>query len=293
MAKTLKDLWGEADKLNAEGEKVAEAKATAAKLPYTLKDEFRQRQDPELDKAINKAESDTFGAAIHGLNLYQDITNPFARRDLAENYQGIVSQGYKNLTDERTRRQGVYADYIEKWTGLFGAEAARQSDIFQNKLATFDREKNLADTEENNRRWEIENARAERSAARTNSKFTDEEVTSTINTLKNNGTDWETIAKYLGEKGIDVSTGSYADVQLNTAFKSGNYPLKPSASSSLSPNEELAKIKLDQARKDEEIKRKADAGEDGLYWSGTNVKKKQKRFGIDWFKADTTEFRGN
>lgn len=293
MAKTLKDLWGEADRLNAEGEKVAEAKATAAKLPYTLKDEFRQRQDPALDQAINKAESDTFGAAIKGLNMYQDISNPFARRDLAETYQGVVSQGYKNLTDERTRRQGVYADYIEKWTGLYGAEAARQSDIFQNKLATFDREKNLADTEESNRRWEIENARAERSAARTNSKFTDEEITSTINTLKNNGTDWETIARYLGEKGVDVSTGSFSDVQLNTAFKSGNYPLKPTASSSLSPNEELAKIKLEQAKKDEELKRKADAGEDGYYWSGTNVKKKQKRLGIDWFKADTVEFRGN
>lgn len=289
MAKNLKDLWGEADKLNAEGEKVAEAKATAAKLPFTLKDEFRKAQDPELDKAINKAQSDTFGAAIKGLNMYQDISNPFARRDLAEEYQGGVSMGYKNLTDERTRRQGVYSDYIEKWSGLFGAEAARQSDIFQNKLATFDREKNLADTEENNRRWEIENARAERSSARTNSTFTEQEITQTVATLKNNGTDWETISQYLREKGVDVNEDSFADLQLRGAF--GQSTQKRGAA--LSPNEELAKIKLDQAKKDEEIKRKADAGEDGLYWAGTNVKKKQKRLGIDWFKADTTEFRGN
>lgn len=166
MAKTIEDLWGEADELDKAGKKAAEAKATAAKLPYTLKDEFRKAQDPALDQAINKAQSDTFGAAIKGLNMYQDISNPFARRDLAEQYQGGVSMGWKNLTDERTRRQGVYADYIEKWTGLFGAEAAKEQDLFQNKLAKFDRESNLANTAESMRRWEIENKRAEESHAK-------------------------------------------------------------------------------------------------------------------------------
>lgn len=156
MAKSYKDLWAEAATLDKEGKSVAEANANAAKLPYTLKDEFRKAQDPALDKAINKAQSDTFGAAIKGLNMYQDISNPFARRDLAETYQGIQEQGWKNLTDERTRRQGVYADYITKWTGLFGAEAAKKQDLFNNKLSVWEKEKSLADTEESARRWNIE-----------------------------------------------------------------------------------------------------------------------------------------
>jgi len=287
MAKSYKDLWAEAGDLEKEGKSVAEASANAAKLPFTLKDEFRKAQDPELDKSINKAQSDTFGAAIKGLDMYKGISDPFARRNLAEQYQGGVEQGWKNLTDERTRRQGVYSDYITKWTGLYGAEAAKKQDLFNNKVATWDREKTLADTDENNRRWSIENARAERAAGSKSDKaFTDQEITATVNQLKNNGVDWGTINNFLAEKGVDTSTGSYADVQLNTAFKTGNYPTKPN---SLSPNEELAKIKLGQAKQDEEVKAKADSGSDNYYWSGTKVKKKKKGlFGIDWLAADET-----
>lgn len=228
MAKSYADLWKEVGGLEAEGKAVSEAKANAAKLTYTLKEEFRKAQDPKLDEAINKAQSDTFGAAIKGLNMYQDISNPFARRDLAEQYQGGIEMGWKNLTDERTRRQGVYSDYIEKWSGLYGAEAAKRADEFNNKMSIWEKEKSLADTEENNRRWNIENARAERAASVKNDKpYSEQEITATINTLKNNGTDWDTIAKFLAEKGVDTSTGSYSDVQLNTAFKTGNYPTKP------------------------------------------------------------------
>jgi hypothetical protein len=172
MAKTTKDLWAAAAELEKDGADVANFKETVTKLPYTLKESFREKQDPKLDEAINKAQSDTFGAAISGLNKYKEISDPFARRDLAEQYQGIVSQGYQNLTDERTRRQGVYSDYIDKWTGLFGAEAARKQDAFNNKMQTWNMEKNLADTEENNRRWEIENARAERNSGNANKKST-------------------------------------------------------------------------------------------------------------------------
>lgn len=160
MAKSYSDLWKEAADMEKEGADVANFNEAVAKLPYQLKDEFRKAQDPALDKAINKAQSDTFGAAIKGLNMYQDISNPFARRDLAETYQGIVEQGWKNLTDERTRRQGVYADYITKWTGLFGAEAAKKQDLFNNKMTIWEKEKSLADTEESKRRWEIEQSRS-------------------------------------------------------------------------------------------------------------------------------------
>jgi hypothetical protein len=177
-SKTIKDLWASAAELEKEGEDVANFSGSVAKLPTELATEFRKAQDPKLDQAINKAQSDTFGAAIKGLDMYQDISNPFARRSLAEQYQGGIEQGWKNLVDERTRRQGVYSDYIEKWTGLFGAEAARKQSMFQNKLSAWDREKNLADTEENNRRWETENARANRGSGSKNDRnsFTSDAV---------------------------------------------------------------------------------------------------------------------
>lgn len=242
MAKSYADLWKEVGGLEAEGKAVSEAKANAAKLPYTLKEEFRKAQDPKLDQAINKAQSDTFGAAIKGLNMYQDISNPFARRDLAEQYQGGIEMGWKNLTDERTRRQGVYADYIEKWSGLYGAEAAKRADEFNNKMSIWEKEKSLADTEENNRRWNIENARAERAANAKNDKpYTEQEITSTINTLKNKGVDWGTIASFLGEKGIDVNHNSFADKQLRGAFG------QPTDDVDQLKEEQLKKIKSENA----------------------------------------------
>lgn len=245
MAKQIKDLWAELGNLESEGNDVANFKENVAKLPYTLKDEFRKSQDPALDKAINKAQSDTFGAAIKGLDMYQGISNPFSRRNLAEQYQGIVEQDWKNLTDERTRRQGVYTDYIDKWTGLFGAEAAKRQDQFNNKMSVWEKEKSLADTEENNRRWNIE--QSQKKTAANDKPYTDQEITSTINSLKNNGVDWETISKFLAEKGVDTSTGSYSDVQLNTAFGTGNYPTKPTANKDATElqQEQLRKIKME------------------------------------------------
>lgn len=162
MAKKLSDLWVEADKLTAQSKESANATATAAKLPFTLKDEFRKRQDPSLDQAINTKEQQVLGGAIEGLNKFQDITNPFTRRDLAEKYQGGLSVGLNNLTDERTRRQGVYADYIEKWTGLYGAEAARKRDMFQASLSAFDRNSSLVTKEEEQRRYEVAQAEKKR-----------------------------------------------------------------------------------------------------------------------------------
>jgi len=266
--------------LEKEGADVANFKEAVTKLPYQLKDEFRKAQDPKLDEAINKAQSNTFGAAIKGLNMYKDISDPFARRDLAETYQGGVEMGWKNLTDERTRRQGVYADYITKWTGLFGAEAAKKQDLFNNKMSVWEKEKSLADSDESNRRWNIENARAERASGGLAKNFTDQEVTSAINTLKNNGTDWDTISKYLAEKGIDTSTGSYADVQLNTAFGSGNYPLKPTAQKEESYTEKNARMKYEAEQQkgngtqQNPYKTSKDADYGDYYWSGTKKKKK-------------------
>jgi len=225
MAKNYTNLWQEADEMKDEGEKLAGFKESVAKLPFELKDAFRKSQDPKLDEAINKAQSDTFGAAIKGLDMYQGISNPFTRRNLAEQYQGITEQGWKNLTDERTRRQGVYADYIDKWTGLFGAEVAKRQDTFNNKMSIWEKEKSLADTEESTRRWNIENARAEKSAARTNSTLTDAEATKKASNLKNQGWTWQDINDYLVDQyGYNTLEGSQGDNMLRSLF--GLSPVK-------------------------------------------------------------------
>ncbi len=156
MAKTYSDLWKRASELEKEGERVAGFESDVAKLPYELKEEFRKRQDPVLTKAINKAQQKALGGAIEGLDMYQDISNPFTRRNLAEMYQGGLSEDWQNLVGEKERREGVYSDYITKWTGLYGAEAAKERDLFQNQLSAWDREKNLADTEESIRQWNVE-----------------------------------------------------------------------------------------------------------------------------------------
>ena len=288
----MADLWKEAGDLKTQGEDVANFKEAVTKLPYQLTDEFRKAQDPALDNQINDLQSKTFGAAIKGLDMYQGISNPFDRRNLAEEYQGGIRTQWQNAVDEKTRRTGVYNDYISKWTGLFGAEAAKKQDQFANAQQSWNNEKTLADTEESNRRWNIENARAAGSAS--NKDYTNQEITATFNQLKNNGADWGTIAKYLGEKGVDVSTGSYADVQLNTAYGTGNYPTKPSAIKDMSPTEQLANMKLESAQKTEAIKQSAkssssEAKNGDYYWDGTTLKKKKTGlFGIDWLAGDQT-----
>ena len=270
--KSLADLWKEAGDLEDEGNDVANFNASVEKLPYQLKDEFRQRQDPKLDEQINSLQSDTFGAAIKGLDMYQGISDPFARRNLAEMYQGGIEKQWKNAVDERTRRQGVFADYIEKWTGLFGAEAARKQQIFQNKQATWDREKNLADTEENNRRWEIENARAERSSGSKSQKdWTDQEVRAFVMQHKGDMT-WEDQKDYLGSKGVDVTQGKTFDIIANTAYGTGNYPLVPKEDTEAERKDKEKRNYVNSFNAKENIG-KANYGEN--YWEGTKIKKKK------------------
>jgi hypothetical protein len=281
MAKSYADLWKEAEDLGNQGEDVANFSEAVAKLPYQLKDEFRKAGDPELDQQINRLQSDTFGAAINGLNKYQDISNPFARRALAENYQGGIETQWKNAVDERTRRQGVYSDYIAKWTGLYGAEAAKKQDLFNNAQRTWDNEKTLADTEENNRRWNIENARAEKSAKATSDKTT---TIGKINELKTAGATWEEISQFLASPeggGIDTVHGSEADIELNRAFVPGFKGYEKE----LTPTQKLDEIKLKEVESkgtgslDRPYKNEGDAEEGDYYWSGTTKKKK-----INWWR---------
>lgn len=219
MAKAYKDLWSEAAALEKEGESVANFKGEASKLPFELKDAFRKAQDPALDKAINKAAQDTFNSPFAALDKYKDIENPFTRRSLAEQYQSTFTQNWQNLLDEKTRRQGVFSDYIDKWSGLYGAEAARRQDVFNNKMSIWEKEKSLADTEESNRRWNIENARAEKNAAKADATLNDAQARKMASNLKGQGWTWQDINDYLVDQyGYDTTKGSTGDNMLRGLF---------------------------------------------------------------------------
>lgn len=111
------------------GQDAIDAKYTADVLPAALKEAYDKAGDPKLDKAISQKRNDVMGGAIEGLNKYKDISDPFARRALAEKYQSGLSVGLDSLVSEKERRQKSMTDYINKWSGLFGAEAARKQSM--------------------------------------------------------------------------------------------------------------------------------------------------------------------
>ena len=124
--KSYKGLKGQSEDITSRGKSYAGYTGEVSALPYQLKEEFRQRRDPAFDKRVRESEQQVLGGAIEGLNKYQDIQNPFNRRALAEKYQSGMSTSLQGLYDERERRQGTILDYIDKWTGLFGAEAKKE-----------------------------------------------------------------------------------------------------------------------------------------------------------------------
>lgn len=111
------------------GQDAIDMKYTADVLPAALKEAYDKTRDPALDKAISTKRNDVMGGAIEGLNKYKDISDPFARRALAEKYQSGLSVGLDSLVSEKERRQKSMTDYINKWAGLFGAEAARKQSM--------------------------------------------------------------------------------------------------------------------------------------------------------------------
>ena len=194
MAKDyFKGLKSESKKIEKAANKYADFAGEVAALPYKLKDEYRKAQDPILGQKINVAEQNVMGGAIQALDKYKDISDPTTRRALAEKYQGGLSIDYKNLTDERTRREGVYSDYITKWTGLYGAEAAKQQAKVSAMESSWSRSMNLAgqeqsqanrieDNAESRRRWDYEQAH-KGSVARSKEKFLSDVVESLENSL--------------------------------------------------------------------------------------------------------------
>ncbi len=111
------------------GKDAIDMKYAADVLPTALAEAYKAAGDPKLDSAISEKRNQVMGGAIEGLNKYKDISDPFARRALAEKYQSGLSVGLDSLVTEKERRQKSMNDYINKWTGLFGAEAARKQSM--------------------------------------------------------------------------------------------------------------------------------------------------------------------
>lgn len=149
-------LAGLADKTSKATKEAADYGYLASVLPGVLKDKFRQAGDPALDSAISTKTQQVMGGAIEGLDKYKDISDPFTRRALAEKYQGGLSIGLDSLTSEKDRRQGKFEEYITKFSGLYGAEAARKQANATMAQGEFNTYKGMADTAENTRRYNIE-----------------------------------------------------------------------------------------------------------------------------------------
>lgn len=159
-----------ADKAEREA---ADSAYVASALPYALKDAFRKTADPELDKAIVTKQNEVLGGAIEGLSKYEGIANPFQRRALAEKYQSGLSIGLNSLTSERDRRQGKFDEYITKWSGLYGAEAARKQAAATSAGNALSRGMSIADKVESQRRYEIDLAEKKTAKGTSNaSKYT-------------------------------------------------------------------------------------------------------------------------
>lgn len=129
MAKKQQNKYALATESGGLGQDAIDMKYTADVLPMALKEAYDKSRDTKLDSEISKKRNDVMGGAIEGLNKYKDISDPFARRALAEKYQSGLSVGLDALVTEKERRQKSFTDYINKWSGLFGAEAARRQSM--------------------------------------------------------------------------------------------------------------------------------------------------------------------
>jgi predicted CopG family antitoxin len=290
MAKSYAQLLEEAEGFKRESDEVSGFSANAEKLPYILKDEFRKAQGTGLDDAISKARSNTFGAAIEGLNKYQDISNPFARRDLAEKYQSGVQMGWESLVNEKQRRQGVFSDYIDKWSGLFGADAARRRDSLNTKMSIWDREKSISDSA-------YSRAQSEKKSGLSNSelireisdlrKFGGESVEYDLEgnaSLKQTGMSEQEMRDYLmDEYGVDITPGSFADNQIRNAFGKDPYKETQEQTSKQKFEELKYKKQLEQTQSFGDVKPNKESAKNGEYYYDDegNVRKRSKWWVFD------------
>lgn len=192
-------------------------------LPHNLRDAFRKNRSPELDNQINQAETTYGNAGFEGLSKYENVTDPIARRALAEKYQGMRGTDYKNLLSEKDRREGKYSDYIEKWTGLYSAEASRQQGILQGMKDQWQMENTLSQ-QENTEKWrqkEWDNKMSQQAKAgiKSSKNISDREMNMKIAEMKSQGKNWEEIVNTLNSNyGISTATAGTLDRAMHDSF---------------------------------------------------------------------------
>jgi hypothetical protein len=199
--------------LNSMNSVLAGKEYAAAALPYEMADEFKKRQDPALNEKISKSEQAMLGGYTAGLYKFQDISNPFQRRSLAQQYKGNLSMTYDALTSEKDRRTGKYLDYIEKYTGLFSADIARERAMINSYQEQIGQAKEMWRTDVEDRRYEESKAKA---------KEDDRSLYSIAQELKEKGINWGDAASELGKK-YDLTPGSEMSQALDYVYGGAEY----------------------------------------------------------------------
>jgi hypothetical protein len=217
------DLSGFANQIGQATNKYWDFASQVQSLPVMLKDAFRKNRSPELDNQINKAETDYGNAGFEGLSKYSNITDPIARRALAEKYQGLRGTDYKNLLSERDRRQGKYADYIEKYSSLYSAEASRQLGLLNSMKDQWNMQNTLSQQQNSEKwrqmEWDNKMSQQARANARSNKNLSDREMNMKIAQMKEEGKNWEEIVNTLNtDYGISTETAGTLDRSMHDAF---------------------------------------------------------------------------
>lgn len=230
MAKSYTQLEIDSEKIAKSSSKYADALAKVETAPQEITEAYRtSKANKNIDEAINKSEQQMLGGFTAGMDKYQNVSNPFKRLALATKYKGTLAVEYNNLVDERTRRAGVLSEYIDKWRGLYGAEAARQKVNIDAMESQFNRDLTLKKAQESG-------------GGSGNKKLSNEELVKTINQLKNSGASWQEVNDYLVERqGVDTSEDSFADMQIRKAF----------GKDTLTRSERQKQTKIDEERAEE------------------------------------------
>ncbi len=230
--------------------------AQVDRLPFDLKDYFRKNRSKELDEKINKAETDYGNAGFEGLSKYANVTDPIARRALAEQYQGLRGNDYKNLLSEKDRRQGKYMDYIEKYTGLYSAEASRQQGLLKNMRDNWSMMNTLSQ-QQNDEKWkqmEWDNKISQQNKSGSKKPLTEAEMRKEQARLKDLGLNWHQInEKMIRDHGVDIQQGGTYDTSMHLVQGTGYTPQKITMPEGMSHSEQLAQDKYKGEQMDENV----------------------------------------
>ena len=240
MAKSYAQLETDSEKIAQSSSKYADVLGKIETAPQEITEAYRKsKANKNIDEAINKSEQQMLGGFTAGVDKYSNVSNPFKRLALATKYKGTLAVEYNNLVDERTRRAGVLSEYIDKWRGLYGAEAARQKVQIDSMESKFQRDLTLKKAQESGS-----------GSGNGNKKMSNEELIKTVNQLKGAGASWQDINDYLVEEyGVDTQQDSFADMQIRKAF--GEDTLTRSEKSKQAKEDEENRIIEEMKQKDQ------------------------------------------